>query len=148
MAAPGFITPQRRAGSRPVRRFTLDLANRSLPLVKRIVSDIVRVHGLASSYRQSLEQTTGAKELATLQTELDRAVARQDELLDELSNVGVELKDFEVGLVDFIGRHDGRDVCLCWKLGEEQITHWHELNAGFAGRKPVSLLREREKEKA
>lgn len=147
MAAPGFITPQRRAGARPVRRFTLDLANRSLPLVKRIVSDIVRVHALASSYRESLEQSSGAKELAAVQTELDRAVARQDELLDELSNVGVELKDFETGLVDFVGRHEGRDVYLCWKLGEERITHWHEMNAGFAGRKPVSLLRE-QKEKA
>jgi hypothetical protein len=148
MAAPQFFTPQRATPARPVRRFTLDLANRALPLVKRIVSDIVRTHATASTYRDSMERTTGGKELAVVQTELDRSVARLEELVDELTEVGVELKDYESGLVDFVGRHDGRDVYLCWKLGEERITHWHELNAGFAGRKPVSLLREREKEKA
>jgi hypothetical protein len=103
---------------------------------------------MASEFRESMERTTAARELAAAQTDLDRAVARLDELVDELNDVGVELKDYQTGLVDFVGRHDGRDVYLCWKLGEERITHWHELNAGFAGRKPVSLLREREKEKA
>ena len=147
MAAPGFITPQRATRSRPVRRFTLDQANRALPLVQRIVSDIVRQHAVTSACRESMESTTVAKELASMQTELDRAVARLEELVDELTEVGVELKDYETGLVDFVGRHDGRDVYLCWKLGEERITHWHELNAGFAGRKPVSLLREREKDR-
>ena len=56
----------------------------------------------------------------------------------------MELKDYQTGLIDFIGRHEGRDVYLCWKLGEEQITHWHELNAGFAGRQPVETLKETE----
>ena len=148
MAAPQFFTPQRATPSRPVRRFSLELANRALPLVKRIVADIVRQHAMASEFRESMERTTAARELAAAQTDLDRAVARLDELVDELNDVGVELKDYQTGLVDFVGRHDGRDVYLCWKLGEERITHWHELNAGFAGRKPVSLLREREKEKA
>ena len=145
MAAPGFFTPQRPAGSRPVRRFTLDMANKSLPLVKRIVADIVRAHANVAGCREILERTTAAKEVGIVQKELDLAVTRLEELVDELSNVGVELKDYEQGLVDFIGRHEGRDVYLCWKLGEERITHWHELNAGFAGRKPVSLLKEREK---
>ena len=146
MAAPGFFTPQQRpAGSRPVRRFTLEMANKSLPLVKRIVADIVRAHATVAGCRTVLERTTAAKEVANVQRDLDSAVNRLESLVDELSNVGVELKDYEQGLVDFIGRHEGRDVYLCWKLGEDRITHWHELNAGFAGRKPVSLLKEREK---
>ena len=144
MAAPSFSTPQRASQSRPVRRFSLEQANSALPLVKRIVADIVRTHGLASGYRQTLERTSGAKQIAVVQKDLDGAIDRLEQLVDELSDVGVELKDYETGLVDFIGRHDGRDVYLCWKLGEEKITHWHELNAGFAGRKPVSTLRERE----
>lgn len=148
MAAPGFFTPQRSAGSRPVRRFTLDMANKALPLVKRIVADIVQAHATVSGCREMMERTTAAKDVKSVQKELDLAVARLEELVDELSNVGVEMKDYERGLVDFIGRHEGRDVYLCWKLGEERITHWHELNAGFAGRKPISLLKEREKEKA
>jgi hypothetical protein len=147
MAAPQFFTPQRRAASRPVRRFTLEQANKSLPLVRRIVADIVRTHAVASGHREALENSS-AKEAAPIQKELDAAIARLEELVDELSSVGVELKDYQSGLIDFIGRHEGRDVYLCWKLGEERITHWHELNAGFAGRKPVSTLKEKEKEKA
>jgi hypothetical protein len=144
MAAPGSITPPRRnAGSRPVRRFTLDMANKSLPLVKRIVADIVAAHTKVCGLRQTLEHATAAKEHQAGQRDLDAQVARLEELVDELSNVGVELKDYETGLVDFVGRHDGRDVYLCWKLGEDRIGYWHELNAGFAGRKPVSQLKER-----
>ena len=142
MAAPSS-TPQRSHPSRPVRRFTLEQAQRALPLVKRIVADIVRTHGLASSCRDAVERTTGARQASQAQHDLDAAIDRLEELVDELNDVGVELKDYQSGLVDFVARHDGRDVYLCWKLGEERITHWHELNAGFAGRKPVSTLRER-----
>jgi hypothetical protein len=142
MAAPQFFTPQRAKTPRPSRRFTLEQANRSLPLVKRIVSDIVAQHGKASNYRQQLEQLSAAKDIAAAQAALDASLNRLQDLVDELSDVGVELKDYEKGLIDFVGRHDGRDVYLCWRLGEEKITHWHELESGFAGRKPVSTLRE------
>ncbi|HYO08623.1 MAG TPA: DUF2203 domain-containing protein [Tepidisphaeraceae bacterium] len=149
MAAPSSSSssskPQRATASQPARKFSLEQANRALPLVKRIVADIVRTHALASSYREALERTSGTKETAAVQRELDGSIDRLQDLVDELSDVGVELKDYETGLVDFVGRHDGRDVYLCWKLGEERITHWHEINAGFAGRKPVSTLRERDK---
>ena len=47
-----------------------------------------------------------------------------------------------MGLIDFTGRHKGRDVCLCWKLGEETVGYWHEMDAGFAGRQPIATLRE------
>jgi hypothetical protein len=62
--------------------------------------------------------------------------------VDELTSIGVELKDYQMGLVDFIGRHQGRDVYLCWKLGESKIGFWHELHTGFTGRQPVASLRE------
>jgi hypothetical protein len=143
MAAPSSSKPKRAASSRPVRRFTLDQANRALPLVRRIVTDIVRTHASAANFRELLERAAAARDQKSIQADMDRAVDRLAELIDELADIGVELKDYENGLVDFIGRHDGRDVYLCWKLGEERITHWHELSAGFAGRKPVSLLHER-----
>ena len=141
MAAPQFFTPQRPAPSRPSRKFSLSEANRSLALVKRIVADIVTTHQQAAKCQARIERARG-KEQATVQGELDKAVNRLEDLVDELSDVGVELKDYQTGLVDFVGRHEGRDVYLCWKLGEERITHWHEMNAGFAGRRPVSELRE------
>ena len=143
MAGPQFFTPQRRpAPSQPVRKFTLEQAIKALPLVKRIVADIVATHQRATTYQLRLEKAKAAEQQAA-QRELDASVDRLQDLVDELSDVGCELKDYQTGLIDFVGRHDGRDVYLCWKLGEETITHWHELDGGFAGRKPVSQLRER-----
>jgi hypothetical protein len=57
--------------------------------------------------------------------------------------VGVELKDFERGLVDFPALHQDREVLLCWHRGEDEIAFWHELDAGFGGRQSVELLREK-----
>ena len=144
MAGPQFFTPQRKrpAPSQPVRKFTLEQANKTLPLVKRIVADIVKMHERASQNQLRVEKAKGADQQSA-QRELDASVDRLQDLVDELSEVGCELKDYETGLIDFVGRHEGHDVYLCWKLGEEKITHWHELDAGFAGRKPVSQLHEK-----
>ena len=142
MAAFKNSAPQRSPAHRSVRRFTLAQANSSLPLVKRIVADIVRTHAQAASHREKLERTGSVKDGQAIQRDLDQSIDRLQDLVDELSDVGVELKDYETGLIDFVGRHEGRDVYLCWKLGEESITHWHELDSGFAGRQPVSHLKE------
>jgi len=146
MAAPSSSTPKRATAARSAHRFTLQQANKALPLVKRIVADIVKTHAVANTHREKMEHAVAAQDVAAVQKDLDAAIDRLSRLVDELREVGVELKDYETGLVDFVGRHndrDGaRDVYLCWKLGEEQITHWHELNTGFSGRKPVSQLQE------
>ena len=142
MAGPQFFTPKSVRPSRPRRRFTVEQANQALPLVRRIVADIVGVHGEATQLQKQLEQTAAAREQKLVQDRLEVAMRRLEDYVDELSEVGCELKDYQVGLIDFTGRHKGRDICLCWKLGEEKITHWHELDSGFAGRKPVSLLQE------
>ena len=143
MAGPQFFTPQKRTvPSQPVRKFTLEQANKSLPLVKRIVADIVSTHERATRNQLRLEKAKGSDQQAA-QRELNGSVDRLQDLVDELSDVGCELKDYLTGLIDFVGRHEGRDVYLCWKLGEEKVTHWHELESGVAGRKPVSQLRER-----
>lgn len=56
----------------------------------------------------------------------------------EIESLGVKIKDFRAGLVDFPYEHDGRLVYLCWKLDEDQISWWHEVDAGFAGRQPLT----------
>lgn len=142
MAAPQSFVPKRPARSKSVRRFTLQEANRTLPLVRRIVADIVKAHAHVAALRQRVRTLEGGRELTQAQQELDAAVEQLKDFVEELTSIGAELKDFETGLVDFVGRHDGRAVYLCWKLGEDEISHWHELDAGFAGRAPVSLLRE------
>ena len=139
-------TPKRATTGKDARRFTLQQANKALPLVGRIVADIVKTNALANSHRERMESAVASKDVAAVQKDLDAAIDRLSDLVDELNEVGVELKDYETGLVDFIGHHHDRngerDIYLCWKLGEDQITHWHELNAGFTGRKPISTLQE------
>jgi hypothetical protein len=143
MAGPQFFTPKSVRPSRPRRRFTLEQANKSLPLVRRIVGDVVKTHSEAAKLQQQLERA-GASDQAPLQASLEHAMHRLEDFVDELSEIGCELKDYQTGLIDFTGRHHGHDVCLCWKLGEECVAYWHEIDTGFAGRKPVSLLREGE----
>lgn len=120
--------------------FTLAEANRSLPLVSRIVSDIVSTHETATYLHAQLENRDSPQPREDLEKRLEQTVDRLNDLLDELKAVGCELKDYRMGLVDFISRHEGREIYLCWMLGEQTITHWHELHAGFQGRQPVELL--------
>jgi hypothetical protein len=145
MATPGSFVPPRVSPSRPKRRFSLDQANKTLPLVSRIVSDIVKVHKEATGLQGQLERMASqSKNRPPVEKQLETTLERLHGLVDELGEVGCEVKDFQIGLVDFVGRHQARDVYLCWKLGENKIGFWHELDAGFAGRQPVSTLDERE----
>ncbi len=57
--------------------------------------------------------------------------------IERLAEENIVLRDPETGLVDFPGEHEGRRVWLCWQLGEERVAHWHELDTGFIGRRPL-----------
>jgi len=129
-----------------VKTFTVAQANRTLPLVGRIVRDIVAEHprwkDLVSRYELA---AAGARpewgespEQLTLRQEIDAVARRINDFVDELAEIGCLLKGFEDGLVDFYGLREGRLVFLCWKLGEPSVAHWHELDAGFAGRQPIT----------
>src|SRR5687768_1091902 len=144
MPGPQSFTPRPVRPSRPKRRFTLAQANSALPLVRRIVGDIVKTHGLVLRLQADIENANNARDQAATQTKLDESVTRLEDYIEELSEVGCELKDYQVGLIDFVGRHQTRDVYLCWKLGEETIAYWHEINAGYTGRQPISTLKEAE----
>jgi hypothetical protein len=141
MAAPQFSTFPSRKGKRPRRCFTLKEANRSLPLVNRIVRDIVNAHEQASQLQAKMEEGT-PNEAAKLQGQLREILQRLQDYVDELDGIGIELKDYEMGLVDFPAHHRGHDIFLCWKMGEEKIEYWHEVDTGFAGRQPVTTLEE------
>jgi hypothetical protein len=120
--------------------FTIAEANRALPLVQRVVGDIVRTHEEASALHSQLEHRMPVKQRDEIQNKLENAVDRLNDLVEELKTIGCELKDYRTGLIDFVGRHEGRDIYLCWRLGEAAVEHWHELHAGFAGRQPASML--------
>ena len=77
------------------------------------------------------------EEVHATQREAKRLTQEVDKLIARIHDLGCELKDIEQGLVDFPSLREGREVYLCWQLGEEQVAFWHELDVGFAGRQPL-----------
>jgi len=77
------------------------------------------------------------KTYARRKAEREKAVQRAKDALEEITAAGVQVKDLEMGLLDFPCKVDGEIILLCWRLGEDAITHWHSVDEGFAGRKPI-----------
>lgn len=129
------------------RIFTVEEANRTLPLVSRIVADLVREHKLWEDKVAEFElATVGASPerpdaiAELLQIEAQRLARDIEGYIRELNDLGVICKGMDTGLVDFRGQIDGRDVYYCWKLGEPSVLYWHEIDAGFVGRQKLDPL--------
>jgi hypothetical protein len=131
----------------PARVFTIEQANAMLPLVRAITTDLTTLARDVVERRQRLaafsKRTSAtandpyAEELRSMQQSLADDAQRLQEYIEELRQLGVEPKGAIEGLVDFPAILDGRPVYLCWKLGEPEVAHWHELDAGFAGRQSL-----------
>ncbi len=128
-------------------RFTVEEANRTLPLVRRIVGDAVRDYWRWQDKVRQYEEVAAnrvadvpSEEAERLEQEASQLAREIDGYIAEIRELGVELKGFDTGLVDFPGEVDGRPVLLCWQLGEESVQYWHEEDAGFAGRQPLPSL--------
>ncbi len=136
----GFeMADTRDAASTSAKYFTVAEANAALPLVNRVVKDIVEQYRQVMACHAQLQKgDLPNPERDRLESARSKATDKLDNLANELADIGCELKDWESGLVDFPARMDRRDVSLCWKLGEEQVTQWHEVYAGFAGREPIT----------
>ncbi|HEY8256694.1 MAG TPA: DUF2203 domain-containing protein [Gemmatimonadales bacterium] len=125
--------------------FTLEEAERTLPLVKRIVHDLTVEYPAWRAAVGRFEILTGGaradwgetQELIEARDEVSTHAERINRYLQELEAVGCVFKGFEAGLVDFYSLREDRPIFLCWRLGEERITHWHEVESGFAGRQPI-----------
>jgi hypothetical protein len=129
----------------PRQYFTLAEANRTLPLVKRIVSDLVTLHpqwrDLVAKYEVV---SAGARpdwgestEQLALRGRVEEVARQINGYLEELAQIGCVFKGFDEGLVDFYGKLEGREIFWCWKQGEDRIEHWHELETGYAGRQQI-----------
>lgn len=118
-----------------IKYFTPAEASRTLPLVKKIVRDILETTNemrlLADEIVDNAEGDDRIKKMAS----------DVDKFMNELEEIGCYFKDwnFRIGLVDFPGLIDGREVFFCWKSDEEDIEFYHELDEGFSGRKPIPL---------
>jgi hypothetical protein len=125
------------------RLFTPERAGRTLVLVKRIVADLVRSNRRAGELQESLEvaQSAGLESLAaTVREDLLQAGETIRLCLDELEDVGAEMQDFRLGLVDFPARQGRREVRLCWQWGEPAVAYWHESYETCSQRRPIATL--------
>ena len=126
-----------------VRWFTVAEANRSLVLVKRIVADVISLHRRLLSRQEAYvmaETRCHDAELENARRELFDTGERLRICLNELEQVGVALKDWSLGIVDFPCLVGGAWVQLCWRWGEATVRHWHEVDEGFANRKTLDSL--------
>ena len=132
---------------KPAKTFTIQQANATLPLVRAIAADIVRLSRDIVDRRERLDHLNArrqadsrdlySEELSQMEEELQKDTHRLRDFAEELRQLGVELKSAPEGLIDFPSMMDGRIVYLCWKHGEPEVMFWHELDAGFAGRQPL-----------
>ena len=130
------------------RTFTLDEALSLLPVLesllrtaisgKKIMED-VEAEMQALNHRIFLNGGTHVDVIATARRKAERAKAEQraKDALAEIDSIGVQVKDLDIGLLDFPCVVEGRVVLLCWRMGEQSITHWHSTDEGFAGRKLI-----------
>jgi hypothetical protein len=126
------------------RLFTVEEANRTLPLVRRIVEDVVKQHRLWREKILELDLVASSsradephERAAQLEREAQAVAQELDGYQRELEDLGILLKDRKLGLVDFPSELGGRRVLLCWRLGEAEVQFWHDENAGYQGRQPL-----------
>jgi hypothetical protein len=130
------------------RTFTLDEAQTLLPILESLlraaisgkqVMEEVEGEMQALSHRIFLNGGTRVDVVSVARRKAERAKAEQraKDALAEIDSIGVQVKDLDIGLLDFPCEVEGRVVLLCWKMGEHSITHWHSRDEGFAGRKPI-----------
>jgi hypothetical protein len=122
--------------------FSVEEANALLPSVRAIITRIQRAHNRILSYQAAAKHAAeGAEQGGGGMLEGPRYVAHLIDLAaqtGELESLGVQIKDYARGLIDFPSLRDGRVVLLCWQMGEgDRIEWWHDVEAGFAGRQPL-----------
>jgi hypothetical protein len=130
------------------RTFTLEEAQSLLPVLESLLRTVIQGKEAIEAFeaeQQQLQlriQTSGGMflnvvPLARRKAERTKAEQRAKDALAEIDSIGVQVKDLDIGLLDFPCAVEGQIILLCWKLGEKSITHWHGTQEGFAGRKPI-----------
>ena len=130
------------------RNFTLDEAQDLLPVLESLLRTAIEGKQVIESVDaefQALQQqihlrggmSLNVVHLASRRAQREKALQRVKDAMAEIDAIGVQVKDLDTGLLDFPFQLEDRVVLLCWKQGETAITHWHTMEAGFAGRKPL-----------
>ncbi len=130
------------------RTFTLDEAQTLLPILESLLRHAIAGKKLIEEVDTELQDMAhrvflnggtllNVVHLARRKAEREKAIRRIKDALAEIDATGVQVKDLDIGLLDFPCKVEGEILLLCWKLGESTITHWHGTNEGFASRKPI-----------
>jgi hypothetical protein len=130
------------------RRFTLEEAQSLLPVLESLLRTAIDGKKLIETVDAELQDLAhrvflsggllvNIIQVARRKAEREKTIQRVKDTLAEIDATGVQVKDLDIGLLDFPCQVEGRTVLLCWKLGEKGITHWHDTSEGFAGRKPI-----------
>ena len=130
------------------RTFTLDEAQSLLPVLESLLRTAMKAKQLideADAEHQALQHRVflnggmflNVVPLARRKAERSKAEQHAKDAMAEIDSIGVQVKDLDMGLLDFPCEVEGQTILLCWKFGEKSITHWHGTNEGFAGRKPI-----------
>ena len=132
----------------PDRTFTLPEAQSLLPILESLLRTTIDSKGnietIDAEFAQLSERILlmGGSHIeiehwAHRRAEREKSLQRAKDAFAEISAIGVQVKDLDIGLLDFPCLVDGETILLCWKMGETSITHWHSVAEGFAGRRPI-----------
>jgi hypothetical protein len=130
------------------RTFTLEESQMLLPILESLLRQAINGKKLIEDVDNEFQETAhrvflnggmllNVVHLAQRKAERARAIRRVKDALAEIDATGVQVKDIDIGLLDFPCRVEGDILLLCWRLGESSITHWHGTDEGFASRKPI-----------
>ncbi|HXH82966.1 MAG TPA: DUF2203 domain-containing protein [Candidatus Tectomicrobia bacterium] len=130
------------------RYFTPAEVEALIPTLTRLIEPLMRAHREASGIQEALQEERrqiamaggAVVDQAAWRARVERLERLTEEIrggLERISALGGVTKDLDMGLVDFAHRRAGRTVNLCWRYGEERVTHWHGLDEGYAARKPL-----------
>jgi hypothetical protein len=130
------------------RTFTLDEAQTLLPVLESLLRAAIDgkklIEGVDGEFQELAHNVflrggmlVDVVNMARRKAEREKAIQRVKDAVAEIDATGVQVKDLDIGLLDFPCEVEGEIVLLCWKLGEKEISHWHGVSEGFAGRKPI-----------
>ena len=130
------------------RTFTLDEAQMLLPVLESLLRQAINGKKVIEDVDAELQETAhrvflsggmllNVVHLARRKAEREKSIRRIKDALAEIDSTGVQVKDLDVGLLDFPCKVEGEILLLCWKLGESTIAHWHGTNEGYTARKPI-----------
>jgi hypothetical protein len=131
-----------------MKLFTLEEAQALVPVLESLLKRGIDAKHAAEQINEELQSLAqrisvsggmhvNVARVARQRTELEAHIQRAKDAVQEIDSIGVQVKDLDIGLLDFPCKIEDEVVLLCWKMGETRITHWHTMEAGFAGRQPL-----------